>query len=64
MMCQGDLSFQTRDFTKKKNSSFIEYHLKPPAQNIKSHIKDMNDFLCKLASLPPLPHEVELCTIE
>ena len=44
-------------------SSFIEYHLKPLGQNVKSYIKDMNDFLSKLASLPPLPDDVILCTI-
>ena len=26
--------------------------------------KDTNDFLCKLASLPPLPNDVVLCTID
>ena len=38
--------------------SFIEYHLKPLAQNVKSYIKDTNDFLCKLFSLRPLPEDV------
>ena len=45
-------------------SSFIEYHLKPLAQNVKSYIKYTNDFLSKLASLPPLPDDVILCTID
>ena len=45
-------------------SSFIEYHLKPLAQNVKSYIRDTNDFLSKLASLPPLPDDVILCTID
>ena len=62
-MCQGDLLLQTRDFT-QNISSFIEYHLKPLAQNIKSYIRDTNDFLSKLASLPPLPDDVILCTID
>ena len=35
-------------------SSFIEYHLKPLAQNVKSYIRGMNDFLSKLGSFPPL----------
>ena len=43
--------------------SFIEYHLKPLAQNVKSYIRDTNDFLSKLASLPPLPDDVILCAI-
>ena len=42
-------------------SFFIEYYLKPLAQNVKSYIKDTNDFLCKLASFPPLPDDVTLC---
>ena len=45
-------------------SSFIEYHLKPLAQNVKSYIRDTNDFLSKLASLPPLPDDVILCTVD
>ena len=44
-------------------SSFFEYHLKPPAQNVKSHIEDTND-LSKLAILPPLPDDLILCTID
>ena len=45
-------------------SSFIEYHLKPLAQKVKSYIKDTNDFLKKLSALPPLPDNVILCTID
>ena len=45
-------------------SSFIEYHLKPLVQNVKSYIRDTNNFLSKLASLPPLPDDVILCTID
>ena len=45
-------------------SSFTEYHLKPLAQNVKSYIKDTNDFLSKLASLPTLPDDVILCAID
>ena len=44
--------------------SFIEYHLKPLVQNVKSYIRDTNNFLSKLASLPPLPDDVILCTID
>ena len=35
-------------------SAFLEYHLKPIAQKIKSYIKDTNDFLRKLDALPSL----------
>ena len=45
-------------------SAFIEYHLKPIAQNVKSYIKDTNDFLNKIAKLPPLPEDLILCTID
>ena len=45
-------------------SSFIAYHLKPLAQNVKSHIRDTNEFLSKLNRLPPLPGDVILCTID
>ena len=44
-------------------SSFIEY-LKPLAQNVKSHIRNTNDFLSKLNRLPPLPDDVIWCTID
>ena len=33
-------------------------------QKIKSYVKDTNDFLRKLASLPPLPDEIILCIID
>ena len=45
-------------------SAFPEFHLKPLAQKVKSYIKDTNDFLRKIASLPPLPDDIILCTID
>ena len=45
-------------------SAFLEYHLKPIAQDIKSYIKDTNDFLRKLDALPSLPEDIILCTID
>ena len=45
-------------------SSFLDFHLKPLAQKFKSYIKDTNDFLRKVASLPPLPEDLILCTID
>ena len=33
-------------------SASLEFHLKPLAQKVKSYIKDTNDFLRKIASLP------------
>ena len=44
--------------------AFLEFHLKPLAQKVKSYIKDTNDFLRKMASLPPLPDDIILCTID
>ena len=44
--------------------SFIEYHLKPPVQNVKSYIRDTNFFLSKLASFLPFPDDVILCAID
>ena len=43
-------------------SAFLEYHIKPVAQKIKSYIKDTNDFLRKLDALPSLPEDIVLCT--
>ena len=34
------------------------------AQKVKSYIKDANDFLREIASLPPLPDDIILCTID
>ena len=44
--------------------TFLEFHLKPLEQKIKSYIRDTNDFLRKIASLPPLPNDIILCTID
>ena len=35
-------------FLTENISAFLEYHLKPLLQNVKSFIKDTNDFLKKL----------------
>ena len=35
-------------------SALLGSHLEPLAQKVKSYIKDTNDFLRKIASLPPL----------
>ena len=45
-------------------SAFLEFHLKPVAQKVKSYIKDTNDFLRKVASFHPLPDDIILCTID
>ena len=45
-------------------SSFLDFHLKPLAQKVKSYIQDTNDFLKKIANLPPLPDDLILWTID
>ena len=45
-------------------SKFLDYHLQPLAQNVKSFIKDTNDFLKKINCLPPLSDNVILCTVD
>ena len=45
-------------------SSFLDYHLQPLAQKMKSYIKDTNHFLSKLKSIRKLPQGVILCTID
>ena len=45
-------------------SAFLDFHLQPLAQAVKSYIKNTNDFLNKLRSLPKLPDNIILCTVE
>ena len=45
-------------------STFLDFHLQPLAQAVKSYIKDTNDFLNKLHSLPKLPGNIILCTVD
>ena len=45
-------------------SAFLDFHLQPLAQAVKSYIKDTNDFLNKLCSLPKLPDNIVLCTVD
>ena len=45
-------------------SAFLDYHLQPLAKEVKSYIKDTNDFLKKLRNLPDLPNDAILCTID
>ena len=48
----------------RKHSALLEYHLKPLSQNVKSFIKDTNDFLKKLDELRDLLDDFILCTID
>ena len=45
-------------------SAFLDFHLQPLAQAVKSYIKDTNDFLNKLRSLPNFPSDIILCTVD
>ena len=44
-------------------SAFLDFHLQPLVQAVKSYIKDTNDFLNKFRSLPKLPSDIILCTV-
>ena len=48
----------------EKISSFLDFHLQPMAQKVKSYIKDTKDFLNKLKELPELPEDSFLCSID
>ena len=45
-------------------SSFLDYHLQPPAWKVKSCIKDTNNFLNKIKKLENLPDREILCTMD
>ena len=47
----------------EKISSFLDFCLQRLAREVKSYIKDTNDFLKKLLSLPNLPGDIILCTV-
>ena len=45
-------------------SSFLDFHLKPLAREVKFFIKDTNDILKTLRSLPNLPDDIVLCNVD
>ena len=45
-------------------SAFLDFHRQSLVQAVKSYIKDTNDFLNKLRSLPKLPDNIILCTVD
>ena len=45
-------------------SSFLNFHLQPLAREVKSYIKDTNDFFKKLRSLPNLLDDIILSTVD
>ena len=52
------------DYYTENISVILDIHLQPLAQAVKSYIKDTNDFLNKLRSLPKLPGIFILCTVD
>ena len=45
-------------------SAFVDHHLQPLSKQVKSFIKDTNDFLQKLEGLTDLPDDFLLCTVD
>ena len=45
-------------------SAFLDFHLQPLTREVKSYIKDTNDFLKKLRSLTDLPSDIILCSVD
>ena len=52
------------DYYTENISSFLDCHLQPLAQKVKSYIKDPNHFLNRLSSLGKLPQGAILCTVD
>ena len=45
-------------------SPFLDFHLKPLAQSVKTYIKDSTDFFKKFSSLPKIRKNCLLCNID
>ena len=45
-------------------SPFLDFYLKALAQKVKSYIQETNYFLKRIANIPPLPHDLILCTTD
>ena len=48
----------------ENTSAFLDHHLQSIARQVKSFVKDTNDFLKKLRDFPPLSYDSILCTID
>ena len=44
-------------------SAFLDFHLQHLTREVKSYIRDTNDFLKKLRSLTDLPSDIILCSV-
>ena len=51
-------------FCTENISAFLDHHLKLIAMQVKSYVKDTNDFLKKLRDLRDLPEESIICTTD
>ena len=51
-------------FYTKNILAFLDFHLQPLAREVKSYIKDSNDFLKKLSSLTNLPNDIILYSVD
>ena len=60
----GRLVISNCGYCTKNISSFLDFHSQPLAREVKSYIKVTNDFLKKLRSLPNLPDDIILCTVD
>ena len=57
--CKSNCGYYTENI-----SAFLDFHLQPLAQAMRSCIKDTNDFLNKNRSFPKLPDNIILCTVD
>ena len=68
-MCQDDPLYRIQGIIQKTFQSSLSFILNLKAKKkqkakVKSYIKGSNDFLWKIASLPSLPDDIILCTID
>ena len=68
-MCQDDPLYRIQGIIRKTFQSSLSFILNLKAKKkqkakVKSYIKGSNDFLWKIASLPSLPDDIILCTID
>ena len=60
----GRVVISNSDYNTENIFSFLDFHLQPLAREVKSYIKDTNDFLEKFRSLQNLPDDIILCTVD
>ena len=52
------------NYSTEKIAEFLDFHLKPLCSKVKSYLKDTSDFLRKVKTLPLLPENSILCTMD